>query len=197
MAIRSEAYKSLELGASNKNHASGTPLPLALLNLSSVWERSILKNEKLLLSTRKNDPVTIFHGSKAPDLSVTQYMERIFKYCHCSPSCFVIAQIYMDRFFQKRGGHLTSFNAHRLLITSVVVAAKFLDDKYYTNAYYAKVGGVGTEEMNRMEIEFLFNLEFKLFVTTELFLKYCEKLDRAVELLENIRFVAPIIHQAT
>lgn len=48
--------------------------------------------------------------------------------------------------------------------------------RYYSNAYYAKVGGVSTEEMNRMELEFLFNLEFRLFVTTELFLKYCEKL---------------------
>jgi len=128
MAIKSETYKSLELGAPSKSHASGTPL--VLLNLSSNWERSILKNEKLLLTTRKkNDPVTIFHGSKAPNLSVTHYMERILKYSHCSPSCFVIAQIYMDRFFQKKGGYLTSFNAHRLLITSVMVAVKFLDDK--------------------------------------------------------------------
>ncbi|CAJ1960876.1 unnamed protein product [Sphenostylis stenocarpa] len=178
MAITiSEAYKSLELGASS-SHASETPQ--ALLNLSSIWERSILKNEKLLLSTRKSDPVTIFHGSKAPNLSVTQYMERIFKYSNCSPSCFVIAQIYMERFLQKKGGYLTSFNAHRLLITGVMIAAKFLDDKYYSNSYFARVGGVSTEEMNRMEIEFLFNLKFRLFVTKELFLKYCEKLDRAI-----------------
>ncbi|XP_020213271.1 cyclin-P3-1 [Cajanus cajan] len=184
MAIRSEAYKSLELGAS-KDHAHALGTPLALLNLSSNWERSILKNEKLLVTTRNSDPVTIFHGSKAPKMSITQYMERILKYSRCSPSCFVIAQIYIDRFFQKRGGSLTSFNAHRLLITSVMLATKFLDDKYYSNAYYAKIGGVSTEEMNRMEIEFLFNLEFRLFVTTELFMKYCEKLDKTVELLKK------------
>ncbi|KAL2345699.1 hypothetical protein Fmac_006984 [Flemingia macrophylla] len=184
MAMRSEAYKSSELVASKDHgHASGTPV--ALLNLSSIWERSILKNEKFLVTTRKSDPVTIFHGSKAPNRSITQYMERIFKYCRCSPSCFVIAQIYMDRFFQKKGGYLTSFNAHRLLITSVMVAAKFLDDKCYSNAYYAKVGGVSTAEMNRMEIEFLFNLEFGLFVTTELFQQYYEKIDRTVELLKK------------
>ncbi|WVY93129.1 hypothetical protein V8G54_032217 [Vigna mungo] len=137
--IRSEIFKSLELG-----HVAETPV----LKLCSILERSILKNEKLLLSGGKYDPVTIFHGSKAPNMSVTQYMDRIFKYSNCSPSCFLIAHIYMER--------------------------------YYSNAYFAKVGGVSTEEMNRMEIEFLFNLEFKLFVTTELFLKYCEKLDRAV-----------------
>ncbi|ESW19048.1 hypothetical protein PHAVU_006G092300 [Phaseolus vulgaris] len=176
--IKSELFKSLEFGASLGNsHVSETPL---LMKLSSLLEISILKNEKLLLSTGNNDPVTIFHGSKAPNMSVTQYMERIFKYSNCSTSCFVIAHIYLERFFQKKSGYLTSFNAHRLLITSIMVAAKFLDDKYYSNAYFAKVGGVSTEEMNRMEIEFLFNLEFRLFVTTELFLKNCEKLDRAV-----------------
>ncbi|KAK7337794.1 hypothetical protein VNO77_18381 [Canavalia gladiata] len=177
MAIISEAYKSFEVDASE---TCVSETPLALLNLSSIWERSILKNEKLLLSTRKSDPITIFHGSEAPNLTITQYMERIFKYSQCSASCFVIAQIYMDRFFQKIGGFLTSFNAHRLLITSLMVAAKFVDDRYYSNAYYAKVGGVSTEEMNMMEIEFLFNLEFKLFVSREVFLKYCEKIDKAV-----------------
>ncbi|XP_061348524.1 cyclin-P3-1 [Gastrolobium bilobum] len=177
MAIRSETYKSLEVDAS-ENWASGTPR--ALLNVSSIWEKSILKNEKLLLSMRKKDPVTIFHGSEAPNLSVTHYMERIYKYSRCSPCCFVIAQIYMDRYFHKMGGYLTSFNAHRLVLTSVVVAAKFADDVHYSNAYYAQVGGVSTAEMNSMELEFLFNLEFRLFVTTEVFVKYCEKLDRAI-----------------
>ncbi|QCD77742.1 Cyclin PHO80-like [Vigna unguiculata] len=125
--IRSEVFKSLELGASlGKSDVSETPL----LKLSWILERSILKNEKLLVWRGNYDPVTIFHGSKAPpNMTVTQYMERILKYSNCSPSCFVIAQIYMERFFHKNGGYLTSFNAHRLLITSIMVAAKFLDDK--------------------------------------------------------------------
>lgn len=126
MAMRSESYKSLELDASESSCAS--KIPRALLNLCSVLERTIQKNEKHLRSTKKKDPITIFHGIKAPNLSVRQYIERIFKYSRCSPSCFVAAQIYMDRYFQRRGGYLTSFNVHRLLITSVMVAAKFMDD---------------------------------------------------------------------
>lgn len=41
-------------------------------------------------------------------------------------------------------------NIYRLLITSVVVAAKFLDDKYYKNSYYATVGGINIQTMNEM-----------------------------------------------
>lgn len=64
----------------------------------------------------------------------------------------------------------------KIVIKSNVKGCKFCS--YYSNAYYAQVGGVSTEEMNRMELEFLFNLEFGLFVTKEVFMKYCEKLDR-------------------
>lgn len=63
-------------------------------------------------------------------------------------------------------------NAHRVIITSILLAAKFFDDAYYNNAYYAKVGGVHVSEMNRLEVEFLFRINFSLHVTPELYDKY-------------------------
>jgi hypothetical protein len=33
----------------------------------------------------------------------------------------------------------------------MVVSAKFADDTFYKNSYYAKVGGISTEEMNNLE----------------------------------------------
>ncbi len=36
-----------------------------------------------------------------------------------------------------------------------MVAAKFFDDKYYNNAYYAKAGGVSSLEINDFERSFL------------------------------------------
>lgn len=51
----------------------------------------------------------------------------------------MLGLIYMDRFIQRNDFALTSLNVHRVAITSVMVAAKFFDDQYYNNAYYAKV----------------------------------------------------------
>jgi len=51
-------------------------------------------------------------------------------------------------------------NVYRLFITSIVVAAKFLDDKYYKNSYYASVGGIPISTMNEMEVEMLKMLNF-------------------------------------
>ena len=44
-----------------------------------------------------------------------------------------------------------------------MLAAKFFDDQYFNNAYYAKVGGVPTNEMNTLEVEFLFMSNFTLY----------------------------------
>nr|POF24140.1 cyclin-u4-1 [Quercus suber] len=59
-----------------------------------------------------------------------------------------------------------------------MVAAKFMDDIYYNNAYYAKVGGISTIEMNFLEVDFLFGLGFRLNVTPNTFHIYCSYLQR-------------------
>ena len=61
---------------------------------------------------------------------------------------------------------------HRVVITAVLLAAKFFDDAYYNNAYYAKIGGVLVSEMNGLEVDFLFRINFSLHVTPEVFEKY-------------------------
>ena len=125
-AVESDPYVALGLDESG-NLVPGAPRVLSLL--SSVLERSIQRNEKLLEGLKSKDVITIFHGSKTPALSIGQYIERIFKYCKCSNSCFVVALVYIDRFLQLMDAYLTSLNVHRLLITSVMVAIKFMDDQ--------------------------------------------------------------------
>lgn len=71
---------------------------------------------------------------------------------------------------------LTDLNVHRVVITAVLLAAKFVDDAYYNNAYYAKVGGVMTSEINGLEVDFLFRINFSLNVTSEEFDQYRSEL---------------------
>jgi len=78
----------------------------------------------------------------------------------------VRVSVYIDRLISKRKVVLDALNVHRLVVTSVMLAAKFFDDMYLDNHHYAAVGGVPKTEMNILELEFLFLLEFNLFVTT-------------------------------
>lgn len=57
---------------------------------------------------------------------------------------------------------------------------QFLICRFYNNAYYAKVGGVTTAELNRLEMKFLFGLDFRLHVSLRTFGRYCSELEKEV-----------------
>jgi len=138
--------------------------------LGSVLERLVAANSSL--ERPDAGQITKFHALKAPGIGILQYLERIHKYASCSTECFILALIYIDRLIQGNNFLLTELNVHRVIITSILLAAKFFDDAYYNNAYYAKVGGVLVSEMNRLEVEFLFRINFSLHVSPELYSKY-------------------------
>ncbi|XP_068634673.1 cyclin-U4-1-like [Aristolochia californica] len=166
-------------------------MPKVITFLSSLLQREAESND----SVRCIDPqnISVFHGLTRPTISIQSYLERIFKYANCSPSCFVVAYVYLDRFSQRQPSlPINSFNVHRLLITSVMVAAKFMDDMYYNNAYYAKVGGICTTEMNFLEVDFLFGLSFHLNVTPATFHSYCNYLQREMLLESPINLPKPL-----
>ncbi|XP_027113406.1 cyclin-U4-1 [Coffea eugenioides] len=145
--------------------------------LSSLLQRVAESND--LNRRLQPQKISVFHGLTRPTISIESYLDRILKYANCSPSCFIVSYIYLDRFTQRQPAlPINSFNVHRLLITSVMVAAKFMDDMYYNNAYYAKVGGISTTEMNFLEVDFLFGLGFHLNVTPTTFHTYCSYLQR-------------------
>lgn len=57
-----------------------------------------------------------------------------------------------------------------------MIAAKFYDDFFYYNPFFATVGGIKPLEINALEIELLFLLEFNLFVSREEYGRYYETL---------------------
>ncbi|KAJ0259212.1 Cyclin-U4-1 [Hirschfeldia incana] len=165
-------------------------MPKLIVFLSSLLERVAESNDQSRRVTTQSQSVSVFHGLSRPTITIQSYLERIFKYANCSPSCFVVAYVYLDRFTQRQPSlPINSFNVHRLLITSVMVSAKFLDDLYYNNAYYAKVGGISTKEMNLLELDFLFGLGFDLNVKPNTFHAYFSYLQREMTLVQPLSLV--------
>eukprot|EP00918_Siedleckia_nematoides_P033289 GHVU01072257.1.p1 GENE.GHVU01072257.1~~GHVU01072257.1.p1 ORF type:complete len:219 (+),score=38.92 GHVU01072257.1:402-1058(+) len=112
--------------------------------------------------------LTRFHAIQAPAITIKDYLDRIQKYFNCSNECFVLALVYIDRIVKLHQEFTVSIlNIHRLLITSVMLAAKFFDDVYFSNAFYARVGGVKTREINNLEAHFLTLIGYQLFVSPE------------------------------
>ena len=64
---------------------------------------------------------------------------------------------------------------------SLVSAAKFYDDHYYDNLYYSKVGGISLQELNRLEVDLLFMIDFMLTVPSSVFATYRSELMRSAQ----------------
>lgn len=102
-------------------------MPKLIDYLSSLLQRVAEAND--INGRFQPQKISVFHGLTRPNISIQSYLERIFKYANCSPCCFVVAYVYLDRFTQCQPSlPINSFNIHRLLITSVMIAAKFMDD---------------------------------------------------------------------
>jgi len=142
--------------------------------LACVLKQLCDRNDRLPVNGKA---ISKFHAQRPPAISIYDYLHRIARYALCSGECFVLALVYIDRIIQQNPTFVVnSLNIHRLLITSVMLAAKFFDDQYFNNAYYAKVGGVPAPEMNSLEVEFLFMTNFSLFVTTDTYRQYYQEL---------------------
>ena len=84
----------------------------------------------------------------------------------------ISALIILDRFCKKQKIILTEFNIHRLLFVSVLIAIKSYEDKYFTNTFYAKICGINTSVLNKLEYEFICSLDFKIYIEKSLYNKY-------------------------
>ncbi|KAJ1296218.1 hypothetical protein BS78_01G282900 [Paspalum vaginatum] len=167
-------------------------VPRVVSILSALLQRVAERNDAAATAEHRaadpagrRRPVSAFQGLTKPAISVGGYLERIFRFAGCSPSCYVVAYIYLDRFLRRRPAlAVDSFNVHRLLITSVLTAVKFVDDICYNNAYFARVGGISLVEMNYLEVNFLFGIAFDLNVTPAAFASYCAVLQSEMAYLD-------------
>jgi hypothetical protein len=124
-----------------------------------------------------------FTSKKTQSITIKDYFKRLFNFANCSEECFTIALIYINRIEEKTTNNkkhpgiilFKPKNAHRLLITALLIAIKYRDDIYQYNNYYAKIGGILIEELNKLELEFLKYIEYDLYVrpiTFDNFKKY-------------------------
>ena len=101
------------------------------------------------------------------------FLDRLLFGGLCSKECFILVLIYGDRLLRLHPTMISSRrNVHRLVLASVVVASKVLDDFYCRNMFYALTGGVTKAQLNVLELELCKLLHFTLHVTPEEFTKY-------------------------
>ncbi|KAI0566336.1 Cyclin [Gracilaria domingensis] len=129
------------------------------------------------------EPLSAFFSVAMPSISTHEYVERLVRYADCSNSAFVLMLIYIDRVIQSGSIQFVRHSMHRVLLAALTVAVKNTDDIAASSTHYARVGGVPTvAEMNRLELLFLTNMQYKCFVAPEQYAAYVSQLQLFVPL---------------
>ena len=130
-------------------------------------------------NNEKNNRLEKYFLSINPSISVKDYLERLYKYTKINSSTIVMILIYIDRLCNINKLKLTYSIIHKLILSSMVVAIKYNEDKYYPMKFYAKLGGISLLELNFLELYFISLINFNLFIKKELFDKYNDYISSA------------------
>ena len=144
-----------------------------LLNNMCKENNSLEINDKNVASNIK---IKYFMLKKIPSISIKDFLFRLTKYSKICESTLVMILIYVDRMCHKYNFKITYYNIYKLMLAAMVVAIKYNEDEFYTLDFYGKLGGISKFEMNILEYEFACMINFKLYITEELFYKYYELL---------------------
>lgn len=105
--------------------------------------------------------------------SISEFMKALFECAQFSIECCIICLVYINRIISLTEMPLQPTNWRPLILCSLLVAQKVLDDKYLSNSDFAFIYPFFTnEEVNRLEAKFLELLNFNVTVKSQVYTRY-------------------------
>jgi hypothetical protein len=136
-------------------------------------EKNTITEEQEINRKDQSNVYNIYRSIKIPGLTISKYLVRLVSFCDCSSNCYVVTLIYIDKIIKKHSEIVfDSFTSHRLLLSCLIIAIKYLDDDHYENKRYADIFGLRLLELNNLERLTLQILEYNMFVSYDEFNKY-------------------------
>ena len=109
-----------------------------------------------------------FYSKKPPPISLEAYLERLHRYCPMSTAVYLAGGAYIHSIcVEERNVPITARTAHRLVLASLRVAMKTLEDLRYPQQRFAGVGGVSEKELMFLEVSLCYMIDFDLFMNLE------------------------------
>lgn len=153
----------------------------AVLRVISFTLQEAARQNELL--SGPNVTLTRFNTLVPPKISIFNYIMFLRSKTRSSRSCFVIAMVLLDRLLKLQSGiQITPNTVHKLFLCSLMIASKFNTDLNLSNEQWAAIGGIRNEEINILEIEFLFLVKFSINVKKEEYELYNKELSEKARL---------------
>lgn len=123
----------------------------------------------------------IFFNKKAPKITIFNYIKRIFLLSNAENSTIIISIILLERFLNLNNFKLSLHNVYKIYFVSVMISIKYNEDYIIDNKSFAKIAGLKNEELNDLEIKFLKNIDYRVYVSYN---EYCLYLKKVVNFIQ-------------
>ena len=137
-------------------------------------ENKKMKNYNEILQKQSK---MVFSANSIPKISIYDYLIRIQTYSCIDKNTLIISLILLDRISEIGSITLSSYNIHRILFTSVIIAIKYNEVCFYDNQYYSEIAGVKLHELNNLENTFVQKCNFTFYISDDIFEKYSRYLN--------------------
>ena len=177
--IYSDSLYKINLRSSMKN-LEQYPEKKIIITISDLLDNICNENSSIKINNKNleiNKKIRYFMLKNIPSISIKDFLLRLTKYGKICESTLIMMLIYVDRICHRYNFKITYHNIYKLMLIAMVIAIKYNEDEIYTSDFYAKLGGISKIELNKLEYEFVCMINFKLFISEDLFYKYYELLE--------------------
>ena len=129
-----------------------------------------------------------FFSKAPPPVPLEEYMARLQRYCPMSTAVYLAAGVYIYRLaVEEKLVPVTARTVHRLVLASLRVAMKALEDLRYPQQRFAGVGGVRESELRLLEISLCYLTNFDLQVDNDTLYSKTVQLQQAATQANKVR----------
>lgn len=163
----------------------GKTINIDRLNLHKSFIKKILSIDITTLTIRTSWPMEISTTNEGqPVVNTHAFVRHLLKRSRATRSTLQLAIFYLFRirpYINKRSQFDPIVKCgRRMFLAALICAHKYLYDNTFTNASWAKISKLPVKEINQAERALLEMLDYRLYVSTELYQKFEAQLKEAI-----------------
>ncbi len=148
---------------------------IELLQIGILTESIKYRNKIITMSDN-------FQGKTKPKINLKKYVKRILsflkkhdKYCKNGPKTPIVYLVIGIEYIKRTKIELNELNIHRIILISILLACKFINDDHPDQSWFSEVGGISVNELNFLEYVFIRHLKWDFYINDHVFEKLIRK----------------------
>ncbi len=109
---------------------------------------------------------------------IENFIIRCIQLLDIEEEILILSMMTLDKLL-KKNLLLCENNLHKVIFICIMETHKYYNDNdYISNSDYSKICGISTDELLKMELEFMNIIDFNMNINEDDYIKYCDKIKK-------------------